>query len=95
MKKCKIFSAVLTLILSLSSLSGCEKNQNLDKLLNKDDPVTITIWHYYNGVQQTSFDAMVDEFNNTVGLEKGIIVEASTKNSISELSKSIILLKMK
>lgn len=90
MKKCKIFSAVLTLILSLSSLSGCEKNQNLDKLLNKDDPVTITIWHYYNGVQQTSFDAMVDEFNNTVGLEKGIIVEASTKNSISELSKSII-----
>ncbi len=70
-------------------LSGCGK-QNYEKLLDQGSPVTVTIWHYYNGVQQMQFDEMVAEFNNTVGSEKGIIVEANSKNSVGELSESVI-----
>lgn len=90
MRKCKIFSILLSIILSVTTLSACGEKENYDNILDKDDPVTITIWHYYNSVQQTSFDEMVKEFNNTVGLEKGIIVEAYTKNDISELANSVI-----
>lgn len=90
MKKCRKFSILLSLILSVATLSACGEKEGFDKILDKDDPVTITIWHYYNGVQQTSFDEMIKEFNNTVGLENGIIVEAHTKNNISELAKSVI-----
>lgn len=90
MKKFRTFSAFLSVILSVTTLSACGEEENQDNLLDKDDPVTITIWHYYNGVQQTSFDEMIKEFNNTVGLEKGIIVEAYTKNNISELADSVI-----
>ena len=36
------------------------------------DPVSLTVWHYYNGSQQAAFDALVEEFNDTVGQEKGI-----------------------
>lgn len=90
MKKIKFLNLSLSLILALASFTGCGEKQSMDKLLDKDDPVTITIWHYYNGVQQTNFDKMVSEFNNTIGHEKGILVESYTKNSISELSDSII-----
>lgn len=37
-----------------------------------------------------SFDEAVEEFNNTVGLDKGIIVEAYSKNSVSELADSVV-----
>ncbi|MDE5945706.1 MAG: extracellular solute-binding protein [Oscillospiraceae bacterium] len=90
MKKLKFLNLSLSFVLALVSFTGCSEKQGMDKLLDKDDPVTITIWHYYNGVQQTNFDKMVNEFNNTVGHEKGILVESYTKNSISELSDSII-----
>lgn len=87
----KILS-VLTLlaILASTTLSGCSAKKNPDSLLSKDNPVTITIWNYYNGVQLIGFDEAVEEFNNTVGLEKGIIVEGYSKNSVSELADSVV-----
>ena len=38
-------------------LTGCASDgtKNYDKLLDKDSPVEITIWHYYTGIQQTQF----------------------------------------
>ncbi len=83
MKKCKM----MAVLLAAAALSGCG---GYESLLNQNDPVSITIWHYYNGVQQTQFDELVNEFNNTVGSEKGIFVEAFSKNSISELANSVI-----
>lgn len=50
----------------------------------------VTVWHYYNGVQQMNFDSAVAEFNNTVGYDEGIIVEAVSKGSISELADSVV-----
>lgn len=56
----------------MALLAGCGKaNGKLDP----DNPVTVTAWHYYNGAQQTAFDALVKEFNDTVGLEKGHFCE--------------------
>ncbi len=86
----KILSAAMAAVSITAALSGCKPaEQNNDRGLDKNSPVTITVWHYYNGVQQTSFDDMVKEFNDTVGMEKGIIVEASSKNSINELASSV------
>ncbi len=91
MKKHRALKTYIALLLSLSLCCGCQDNgKSNDKLLDKNNPVTVTIWHYYNGVQHNNFDEMVKEFNNTVGHEKGIIVEAYTKNSISELTDSIL-----
>lgn len=82
--------AVAGLVLA-SLLTGCGASgtKNYDKLLDKESPVEITIWHYYTGIQQTQFDEMVLEFNNTVGAEKGIVAEALSKNSVRELSDSV------
>ena len=90
MKEKVISILALAAVLSTSMLSSCGFEKDYDSVLNKDDPTTITIWHYYNGVQLMSFDEAVEEFNNTVGLEKGIIVEAYSKNSVSELADSVV-----
>ena len=47
------------------SLTGCGKKSPLDP----GNPVSLTIWHYYNGSQQAAFDALVEEFNDSVGRE--------------------------
>jgi len=62
---------LIVLIATFALFAGCTS----DSLLDADNPATITLWHYYTGVIQTSFETMVLEFNQTVGLERGIIVE--------------------
>lgn len=91
MNKRSFASLSVASVITASMLAGCSSSgKDSEKLLDPDDPVIVTVWHYYNGVQQTYFDNAVSEFNNTVGHEKGIIVEAFTKNSISELAESVI-----
>ncbi len=90
MKHLKKLSAVISFILMVS-LFGCDgTSSSVVELIDKNEPVTIAVWHYYNGVQQVNFDNSVEEFNNTVGRDKGIIVEAYSKGSISELADSVI-----
>lgn len=73
------------------SLTGCsaQKTGIKDVKLNPDNPVSITIWHYYNGMQQAVFDDLLDEFNATVGKEKGIYVEGYSQGSVSDLEKAV------
>lgn len=89
MKVKKIISITAALCLTATLLSGCgsvEDNYGLDP----KEPATITVWHYYNGVQQENFDNMIVEFNETVGHEQGIVVEAHSKGTIGDLSDSVL-----
>lgn len=74
-------------VASLNLLTGCEKKSPYG--LSEKDPVTITIWHYYNGVQKEEFDSLVQLFNESEGRENGIIVKAFNKGSIDELSSLV------
>ena len=56
----------------------------------KQDPVTITIWTYYNGEQLESFNAEVKNFNDTVGKEKGITVESYSQGSVNDLEANVM-----
>lgn len=77
--------ALLALVLALLT-AGCGKaGHGLDPA----HPVTIMVWHYYNGAQKNAFDALVDEFNDTVGLEKGIVVDSHNQGSVDELEASV------
>ena len=54
-----------------------------------DRPVHITMWHYYNGAQKDQFDKLVQEFNDTVGVDQKIIVETLSKGSVTELQDAV------
>lgn len=55
-----------------------------------DENIVLHCWVYYNGVQEQAFDAMVREFNTTVGSKQGVFVEYSTKSNISELASRLM-----
>ena len=89
----KIISMLSAFCITAGVISGCgDSKKSDDKKYNLDpkNPVAVTIWHYYNGVQQEKFDDAIINFNETVGREKGIVVEAYSKGSIDELSESIL-----
>lgn len=67
------------------SLAGCGNSSPLDP----KNPVSLTVWHYYNGSQQAAFDALVEEFNETVGKEKGVYVQGYSQGSVSDLETAV------
>ncbi|MDE6606525.1 MAG: extracellular solute-binding protein [Lachnospiraceae bacterium] len=67
-------------------VSGCGEKS----LLDPKDPVTIEVWTYYNGDQLTAFDSLVEEFNETVGKENGIIVKSSSQGSVNDLEMNVL-----
>lgn len=67
---------------------GCQDQSK--KILDKDHPVTINIWHYYNGAQQEAFNKLVMEFNETVGKEKGIVVESASQGTVFDLEANVM-----
>lgn len=55
------------MLVVVTQTADTAKKVNLDP----DHPVSLKIWHYYNGTQQAIFDDLVDEFNATKGKMKG------------------------
>lgn len=91
MKKFWTGSRLLALlVLTAFMAAGCGSKGVQEYKLDPKNPTAITIWHYYNGAQQTAFDQAVAEFNDTVGYEKGIVVEAYSQGNINELTQKVI-----
>ena len=86
--------AACVAIIPVFALTGCDDNNATGGAqvvkLDPDNPTTITLWHYYNGPQQDVFDQLVEEFNQSVGAEQGIIVKSSSHGSISDLENDVI-----
>lgn len=81
---------MLSIVCFTMVLVGCSKKDSFEALLDSENPITITIWHYYTDFQETAFDELVSTFNETVGAEKGIIVEASNVGYVNELSEKVM-----
>ena len=88
MKK-KAVIALLATVLVFGATAPAEDSYDDGEILDPENPVTLTVWHYYNGVHQAAFDKLVEEFNGTVGKDLGIYVEETGKGSVSDLESSI------
>ncbi|WP_368220650.1 extracellular solute-binding protein [Anaerotruncus rubiinfantis] len=84
----KLLAALLTTAVLTVGCSGAPAAQQQQEL-NPDDPVSVEIWHYYNGPQKMAFDELVTEFNETVGQEKGIVVEAFSQGNVNDLFRKV------
>lgn len=94
----KKIAAVLAVLLLLSTC-GCGAKETdtetgnsskKDTALDPKNPVTVTVWNYYNGDQLTAFEQLVEEFNQSVGIEKGIVVESISQGDINTLADSLL-----
>ena len=77
------------LTLSLAACGGSEAASSSKKPTNAQ-PVTITVWTYYNGDQLETFNKLVEEFNTTVGKEQNITVEADSQGSVNDLEANVL-----
>lgn len=75
---------LIPLLLCAALLSGCAAGGE------ETGPVTVTVWTYYNGAQLTAFNALVEEFNQTEGKEKGIVVESYSHGSVNDLETNVL-----
>ena len=85
----KVLTILLALPLFLVLMCGCG-NEAAKVKLDPKNPVTITVWHYYNGSVMSAFDELVKEFNETVGMEQGIIVQGSSIGNVSDLQAAVL-----
>ena len=90
-RKAALAAFALTGMLAAALSAGCAGDSGKAAVkLDPSNPTTITVWDYYNGAQQASFDSLVSEFNSTVGKEKNIRVESSSQGSVNDLETSVL-----
>ena len=77
----KRFLPLLLSAVLLLALSGCGE----DTLLEKNDPVTVDFWHVYGEQSGSPMDALVQEFNSTIGQDTGVRVRVSNLSSAAEI----------
>ena len=73
--------AALLLSALLFTLSGCGEKS----LLHKKEPVSLTFWHVYGEQAGSPMDLLVQEFNRTVGQERGVQVKVTGTSSASKI----------
>ena len=81
----KIFLILLIFIISVCCLSGCKKSE-----LDKDNPVTLTLWHVYGEQSDSPMNRLIDEFNSTVGMEKGIIINVTAMSNATQIGQKLL-----
>jgi len=76
----------LVLLLLILNLTGCA-----EKRASSDQPVTLTLWHNYGAQMKNTMDNLVDEFNETVGTENGIIISVTSISSSAVLHEKLMM----
>jgi multiple sugar transport system substrate-binding protein len=84
----KIFLSILIITLMLGFQTGCNKEHGLDP----KNPITLTLWHNYGGQMMETMDSMVDEFNETLGKDKGIILNVTSISSSNALHEKLAMI---
>ena len=83
MKKPVLMALVGLLLISV--LSGCAPRTKL----SPDEPTTLTMWHVYGEQADSPMNRLVEEFNATVGQEKGVLVAVTNVTSTSKIGEQL------
>jgi len=90
----KFISLLICSLLLLPLFCGCGESPVLDaqkekSLLDKNNPVTLTMWHVYGEQADSPMNLIVKEFNDTVGEEKGIVIKVTNVSSSSKINSQL------
>lgn len=82
----KLLSFFLIGLMLCFALTGCSDKPKLDP----DNPVTLTMWHVYGEQADSPMNRLIDEFNKTVGAEKGIIINVTLMSNASQIGQKLL-----
>lgn len=81
----KATALFLALVLLTAVFSGCVQ----ENMPTPENPVTLTMWHVYGSQTKSPLNAVIDEFNSSVGREYGITVDVVSVTSSSAIDKAL------
>ena len=82
-----IVAVVLFFVLILVAFFGYRGYQ----IFKTKEPITLTLWHNYGGQMKNTMDEMIDEFNESVGAEQGVIINVTSISSNSNLHEKLTM----
>jgi multiple sugar transport system substrate-binding protein len=59
--------------------------------VKNDNPVTLTLWHNYGGQMKDKMDEMIDEFNGTIRVEEGVIINVTSISGSATLHEKLTM----
>lgn len=86
----KLLSLLLIIPFTLSwviGFSGCSNNKTL---LDKNNPVTLKMWHVYGEQADSPMNRLIEEFNSTEGRDNGVIVNVTNMSNASEIGQKLL-----
>lgn len=75
----------MTLAISFTFFA-CNKNSTL---LDPKKPTTLTMWHVYGEQVNSPMNDIVEQFNSTVGKDKGIVINVTLMSNASQIGKKL------
>ena len=77
---------ILCFVILITCFAGCAQG---DTALSPENPVTLTMWHVYGSQTKSPLNDVVNQFNQTVGIEKGITINVESVTSSSAIDKAL------
>ena len=81
-----LFIVIATTLLMPFTFFACNNNSTL---LDPKKPTTLTMWHVYGEQVDSPMNAFIEQFNTTVGREKGIIINVTLMSNASQIGKKL------
>ena len=75
-------AAILAVLAALLMLTACGKSRKA--------PITLTVWHVYGGQTDSPLNDLIDEFNHTVGAEKGIQLQVTVVSNTNNIHNAVL-----
>ena len=88
MKKLMTSLSLMAGVTTLAACSSGNKEQTPETseiVTTIESPVTIEFWHAMSGTNQEAVDALVEQFNSTIGAEKNITVKPVYQGQYTDL----------
>ena len=82
-----IFLIAILVLMLIPFSTGCDNSIKV----SANKPVTLTLWHNYGGQLKDTMGDMVDEFNETVGAEQGIIINVTSISGTAALHEKLTM----
>ena len=76
----------LALLMLITLLAGCGEKSALDP----KNPVTLTMWHVYGEQADSPMNRLVEEFNQTVGREKDVLINVTLMSSTAQIGQKLL-----
>ena len=81
MKPYPRMAALLLALLLALGCTGCGEKQ---------EPVTVTIWHVYGGETESPLNDLIDTFNETVGRAQNIRVQVGSVTNTNTIHEAVL-----